>query len=494
MSTTTTDVRVWSIRTYDGVRGKTYKVRWIVDGRSFSKNYKSKPPAVKQHSELRKAVRRAVPFDIYTGLPITQTRKEAIDPTWYDHAVAFMDMKWPALQPNSRRSLAAGLATVTAALTAQQHRRPDLELCIKALLNWSFNRTARTAGDPPPQYAEAVAWVRKNSLKVSMLKNPRTVRTAYNATLVAPNGKPYGVHTHRNKMKGLTGAIRYAIELGLLDRNPLDRISTPRPRRTPFVDRRVVVNPEQARALIAAIADIGWTGPQYVALFATIYFAGLRPAEALALRFQDCSLPEQDWGELCFAESTPYAGAAWTDDGTNGPRKALKHRTANESRTVPAHPELVAHLRNHMEQFGTAKDGRFFVRANGEDVRYSSFASIWSRARKAVLTEAQFNSPLGKRPYDLRHACISTWLNAGVSAPQIAEWAGHSVQMLLSTYAKCIDGQHDRDRRRIEEALRWQAAAPEHSATQCLGRASGGSRLADHRSAVKTRRRSEKPS
>ena len=58
-----------------------------------------------------------------------------------------------------------------------------------------------------------------------------------------------------------------------------------------------------------------------------------------------------------------------------------------------------------------------------------------------------------ERPYDLRHAAVSTWLNAGVSAPQVAEWAGHSVEMLLSTYAKCVDGQQDRDRNRIEEAL-----------------------------------------
>ena len=191
------------------------------------------------------------------------------------------------------------------------------------------------------------------------------------------------------------------------------------------------MNPEQARRLIAAVAASAGPGRGTSRSSRRIYFAGLRPAEVLALRVQDCTLPEQGWGELCFAESTPYVGAAWTDDGTNGPRKALKHRAANESRTVPAHPELVAHLRNHIEQFGTAEDGRLFVRANGDDIRYGSFASIWSRARKAALTDAQFNSPLGKRPYDLRHACVSTWLNAGVSAPQVAEWAGHSVQMLL---------------------------------------------------------------
>ena len=261
----------------------------------------------------------------------------------------------------------------------------------------------------------------------------------------------------------------------------MERISTSRLRRTLVVDRRVVVNPEQARHLITAVSDIGSTGPRYVAFFATIYFAGLRPAEVLALRIQDCTLPPTGWGQFCFAESTPYVGAAWTDDGTNGPRKALKHRTTNESRTVPAPPELVAHLRDHIERFGTAEDGRLFVRADGGDIRYGSFASIWNRARKAALTNAQFDSPLGTRPYDLRHACVSTWLNAGVSAPQIAEWAGHSVQMLLSTYAKCIDGQHDRDRRRIEEALRWQSAQPEHATTHCPGRTPTGSRRASQR-------------
>jgi integrase len=61
---------------------------------------------------------------------------------------------------------------------------------------------------------------------------------------------------------------------------------------------------------------------------------------------------------------------------------------------------------------------------------------------------------LARRPYDLRHACLSTWLNAGVPATQVAEWAGHSVNVLLKVYAKCIDGQDQMAKQRIEEALR----------------------------------------
>jgi integrase len=83
----------------------------------------------------------------------------------------------------------------------------------------------------------------------------------------------------------------------------------------------------------------------------------------------------------------------------------------------------------------------------------SLYLQNWARARKAALTDAEFVSPLAKRPYDLRHACVSTWLNGGVPATQVAEWAGHSVAVLLQVYAKCIEGQDKVARRRIEEAL-----------------------------------------
>ena len=73
----------------------------------------------------------------------------------------------------------------------------------------------------------------------------------------------------------------------------------------------------------------------------------------------------------------------------------------------------------------------------------SSYGNTWRKARTAALTTAEAASPLARRPYDLRHACVSLWLNAGVPATQVAEWAGHSVAVLLRVYAKCIAGQED---------------------------------------------------
>jgi hypothetical protein len=46
-----------------------------------------------------------------------------------------------------------------------------------------------------------------------------------------------------------------------------------------------------------------------------------------------------------------------------------------------------------------------------------------------------------------------TWLNGSVYPTQVAEWAGHSVDVLLRIYAKCVVGQHELAERRIGEAL-----------------------------------------
>jgi integrase len=251
----------------------------------------------------------------------------------------------------------------------------------------------------------------------------------------------------------LVNLAEYAVERGLLLKNPLTALAWKVPRTVKGVDRRVVVNPGQARALLAAVRRQKPSGPSLVAFFGAMYFAALRPAEVATLRKTNLALPGEGWGELLLESSTPEAGASWTDSGRRREERQLKHRAKGETRVVPCAPELTALLHEHLEAFGTGPDGLLFRGVRGGQLAESTYCRTWRRAREDALTADEVASPLARRPYDLRHAAVSTWLNAGVPSTQVAEWAGHSVAVLLQIYAKCIAGQEDAARRRIAQAL-----------------------------------------
>ena len=95
-------------------------------------------------------------------------------------------------------------------------------------------------------------------------------------------------------------------------------------------------------------------------MFACMYFAALRPAEAVNLRKADCDLLATGWGRLYVARTTPEVGKRYTDSGELHDEKGLKHRADDEVRPVPVPPELVKILHWHTAEFGTAEDGRLF--------------------------------------------------------------------------------------------------------------------------------------
>lgn len=205
----------------------------------------------------------------------------------------------------------------------------------------------------------------------------------------------------------------------------------------------------------AAVETHSKRGKRMKPFFGCMYYAALRPEEASDLRLENLvSLPGQGWGEMILTHSTPRSGSLWTDSGKPRERRALKHRAHGDTRHVPIHPELVAMLREHLDEFGTGSYGRLFIGPRGGIITDRAYLKVFHEARRAALTEREARSPLLDVPYALRHAAVSTWLNAGVAPPQAAEWAGHSVAVLLRIYAKCISGQQDEAKRRIFDATR----------------------------------------
>jgi integrase len=155
---------------------------------------------------------------------------------------------------------------------------------------------------------------------------------------------------------------RLAIERNLLPGNPIDRVQWTAPEVAEAVDRRVVASPDQVAELLVAVVEVGRRGDHLVAFFGCLYYAGLRPAEAVALRLANCELGSDGrrWGRLLLTSSEPRSGVRWTDDGGARESRQLKRRAAAKVREAPIPPILVQLLQQHIRRYGAERmDGCF---------------------------------------------------------------------------------------------------------------------------------------
>ncbi|HVT68756.1 MAG TPA: site-specific integrase, partial [Trebonia sp.] len=282
-----------------------FRVRWAVDGREHCKSFKARPLADGFPDGLKDAVRDRRPFDPRTGLSEAETTGDELV-TWYQHARTYTEAKWPNLAPVSRRSVAEALVTVTVALSAKEKGAPEPRVLRRALFAWAFNPGTRET-DPPREIALALGWAARASLPLSALDDPATVRVALGACAKTLTGKPAAGSTQRRKRSVFYNALGYAVELGRLSSNPIDRIQWTAPAVAQTVDRRVVVSPAQARKLLAAVRGLSDRGAHLEAFYACLYYAALRPSEAVMLREGDLYLPRKGWGRIVLAASASRA-------------------------------------------------------------------------------------------------------------------------------------------------------------------------------------------
>ncbi|MFC0599499.1 tyrosine-type recombinase/integrase [Streptomyces palmae] len=451
------DVRIWGIRKRP-TKKPSYEVRWKVgDAKPFPETFRTKALADNFRAKLMRAAQNGEEFDTETGLPESMATAVTVSLTWYAFARKYLDMKWLHAAPNSRDSINETLTLVTTELLDDRPGRPDDETLRRALRGWAFVVQPEDAEPQPTEIANPLRWVEKASQPLAGLKEPAAIRRVLDSLKLTLEGAPAAAETVRRKRSVLYNALGYAVDLGELPENPVTTVKWKLPKVTKQVDRRVVVNPRQARELLAAVSYVGGykraRGRRLVGLFACMYFGGLRPAEAVGLRRQDCTLPEKGWGSLILERTRPTVGKRWTGTDSVHDHRGLKNRAADETRVVPIPPRLVRMLRAHIEEFGTATDGRLFANERGGVVASTTYWRVWDEARRLALAPDHVASPLAGRPYDLRHAALSTWLNAGVDPTEVAERAGNSVEVLLSRYAKCLDGREDIANRRIAELL-----------------------------------------
>ena len=454
------DVRVWKLEVYKGARKTSYRARWSVEGKRFARTFQTRKLAESFRANLLTASTKGEGFGLSDGLPQSLVVK-APPLTWFAFAQNYAREKWPEASPRHRKGIAEALTGVTVALIEGTPGRPEGRE-LRAALTSAFNMSKAAGERVRPVHDAALAWVRRASPPVSVLAEPATVRRVLRALGTTLTGDPAAASTLTRKRATFNNALEYAVELDLLPNNTLRRLRSTSTPKAVAVDRRVVVNPTQARLLLDAVRE---RDPALLGFFGCLYYAGMRPAEARNIRARDLHLPETGWGKATLTGSHQYSGRDWTDSGAADEERGLKHRPKGDTRRVPLHPELVEILLWHLKTFGTGAEGRLFVARTGRagvplsppfhnPVAPNTIYRAFSQARARAFTPEQAASPLARRPYDLRHAAVSTWLNSGVDAPQVAEWAGHSTDVLLRIYAKCIDGQEAQMLDRIDRTMR----------------------------------------
>ncbi|MFJ5897430.1 tyrosine-type recombinase/integrase [Streptomyces sp. NPDC093064] len=428
-------VKIWAIRKRD--YRKPYQLRWKVGIRPHSESFLTLGLAESRRAQLITAAREGEPFDVDSGLPKSMVVKER-DISWYDHAHNYINMKWDHSPASTRRTLAEAMATVTPIFVKDTKGMPDARVVRRALYSWAFNKN-RWDGEIPSDVAKVLEWFKRKSLPTSALSDLLLSRAALNAVSLKLDGTTAAAGTISRKRAIFFNSLEFAVEAELLADNPLIRIKWKAPEQVvEEVDPECVPNPEQAAKLLAAVRDQSPRGRRLVAFFGCIYYAAARPAEVIGLRRRDCDLPRRGWGLLRLRETRPRSGTAWTDSGEAHDKRGLKHRPRRAVRHVPIPPELVALLRWHVTAYGTAPDGRVFQTMRGGLVQDTGYGEVWTEARSRALTPGEFESVLAKRPYDLRHAAVSTWLSSGVEPQLVAERAGHSVAVLFRVYAKFL--------------------------------------------------------
>ncbi|MHB8341987.1 MAG: tyrosine-type recombinase/integrase [Mycobacteriales bacterium] len=429
-----------------------YQVRWQVNGRHASKQFRRKAAAVRFHAELTLAADNGDRFDPRTKLPVEAGRL-AGDRTVYEAMVGYVTAKWPRWAPTSRSSVVEVLAVAASLLVDTLPPVPD-----RAAQQDFLRRVALIPGPghSEPDFREeadrrADRCLARHSLPLSTVDGAviDTVLTAFAFRLDTGNPVKPSVLNRRRSVLG--GFFRHTVRRGWLATDPMTQSDWTRPPSSAHLGSALLPTAPQARTLLDAIRTTGRAGAGLAPFFATLYYAGLRPSEARGLRPEDLDLPAEGWGQIIVRGGLTSTARRYTDDGARVAQRGLKWRSSTATRHVPIPPDLVVILREHLVRHPAPAGALVFTNLRGGPLDSARYLRVFHAAANAVFPNS---SPLTRlTPYDLRHANATLMLNAGVPLPEAARRLGHSPEVLLSIYAGVTDSDLHTANDRIQQAL-----------------------------------------
>jgi integrase len=229
----------------------------------------------------------------------------------------------------------------------------------------------------------------------------------------------------------LQGVMERAVEWRRIAHNPVKLVRKPKVRRLREVRP---LPPLAVERLRAAAGTREGHGRRDATLISVLAYAGLRPQEALAMR----------WGDV--RERTLLIEKA--SDGQGG----VKATKTSHSRTV----RLLAPLTQDLAEWRLAcgrpeADPLVFPNLQG-GVWNDRAWQTWHR--DAWAPACRDTGLAGVRPYDLRHSFVSLLIQEGRTVVDVARQAGHSPTMTLDVYAHVFDEFDPAERQSAEETIR----------------------------------------
>ncbi len=232
----------------------------------------------------------------------------------------------------------------------------------------------------------------------------------WQANRLAAGAGPVAV---RQAMELLGSILEHAFVAGRVSENPARRVKKAR---RPRCEEVRPFSPAQVEAMRAAL------GPRDAALVSVLAYGGLRPGEALGLR----------WGDV--RERTLLVQRA-ISLGEEADTKTREHRTV---RLLTA---LACDLRSWRMTAGRPGDHELVF--PGKDGQPWTQAAYQSWRRRAFARAIRAAGLAHARPYDLRHSFASLLLHEGRSVIYVARQLGHDARLTLTRYGHVIDELED---------------------------------------------------
>jgi len=234
-----------------------------------------------------------------------------------------------------------------------------------------------------------------------------------------------GEPTIRKTLALLQAICREAVTWGRIPLNPVKPV-----RKRAVVRKRVVrpLTPDSVETVRRQLKK-----PRDKALVSLLAYAGLRPGEALGLR----------WGDI--GERTILIERAIA----YGEEKSTKTRATRSVRMVKPLKSELAKLRMRN---GRPGDDELVFPAHDGQLWHEDDYRNW---RRRIFEPAAERAGLGRvRPYDLRHSFVSLLIAEGRSIVEVARQAGHSATMALDTYGHVFAELDGAERISAEQAIR----------------------------------------